>query len=233
MAIDIKLSKKTKGLVKDLAKRYKRYGDDVNKATALGMNWLAWDVRTAERDAMLKVFDRPTPFTLGSIGLVGGRNGKARPDKLSVSVAPKIEAERYLLPEVEGGTRRKKRSEHLLAGYYVPSKYAQLNQYGNYPPHKLNAVLANTGKAFDKAQRTPHGKKTKYFMGKTKTGKRAVMVHYGPIEANGAQRFRPELLLVSRPPTYRTRLPWFDIGQRVLRAKFDRTMERAFRKFKF
>ncbi|MGJ7611139.1 MULTISPECIES: hypothetical protein [unclassified Variovorax] len=128
-------------------------------ATAQGLTELAKIVQAGEQEAMKTVFDRPTPFTVKSVGVRG-----ARKDNLQALVYVKDIAAAYLEPYEVGG-KNKLNSKALLKPVGAP-----LNQYGNLSKNKLAQLKAkgNTfvGKVKGKGgevingvwQRTPAGK---------------------------------------------------------------------------
>lgn len=86
------------------------------------VNELAKLAQAAEKAAMPKIFDRPTPFTVNSISVQAARKG------LPISrVYVKDIAAKYLKPFEDGGT-------HFLAGSrkYLWSPVKR-NKYGNMP----------------------------------------------------------------------------------------------------
>lgn len=84
---------------------------------------LAKQVQTEERRALVSVFDRPTPFTVNSVGMKAAR--KTQPEAV---VYIKDIAASYLAPYEIGG-------QHKLIGagktWLNPKDKALLNQYGN------------------------------------------------------------------------------------------------------
>lgn len=105
-------------------------------ATAQGLTELAKIVQKGEQEAMTSVFDRPTPFTLKSVGVRA-----ARKDNLQALVYVKDIAAAYLEPYETGGTN-KLNSKALLKPVAAP-----LNQYGNLSKNKL-AQLKAKGNTF-------------------------------------------------------------------------------------
>lgn len=107
----------------------------------------------AEQQRMQQVFDRPTPFVLrGGISVVPSTR-----DKLVGELAVATQATganlppgKPLLAQVQGGTRRAKRSEVLLqrAGILpkgwlaVPGRGAKLDAYGNIARGQILEVLS-------------------------------------------------------------------------------------------
>jgi hypothetical protein len=105
-------------------------------ATAQALTGLAKIVQTGEQDAMKSVFDRPTPFTVNSVGVKA-----ARKDNLQAMVFVKDIAAAYLEPYEFGGSN-KLNSRALLRPADAP-----LNQYGNLAKTKL-AQLKAKGNVF-------------------------------------------------------------------------------------
>lgn len=95
-------------------------------ATAKALTNLAKIVQAGEKKAIGSVFDRPTPFTVNSVGVKA-----ARKDNLQAIVFVKDIAAAYLAPYEFGGTN-KLNSKALLKPVNVP-----LNQYGNLGKNKL------------------------------------------------------------------------------------------------
>ncbi len=92
-------------------------------AAALALTELARLVQQEEVKAMTEVLDRPTPFTLRSVGMRG-----ARKDDLEARVFVKDIAAAYLEPFEFGGVHSLGAKRALL----VP-KQIGVNQYGNLP----------------------------------------------------------------------------------------------------
>lgn len=98
-----------------------------------------------------RVFDRPTPRTLG-----GFYFRPATPDKSAFLVGVKdmgvgsnIPAAKFLAAQILGGARRKKRSEVALTslmgnrGYWVPGPGLTLDAYGNVPGGTIRRILSD------------------------------------------------------------------------------------------
>ena len=101
-------------------------------ATATALTAVAKRVQAAEKAAMPKVFDRPTPFTVNSIGVKA-----ARKSNLEALVFVKDIAAAYLMPYEFGGP-------HKLIGsgktWLNPKDMALLNQYGNFSKAALKRL---------------------------------------------------------------------------------------------
>lgn len=103
-------------------------------AAAQALTELAHMVAAAERAALSQVLDRPTPFTLASIGVQG-----ARKDRLYAVVFVKDIAAAYLAPYEFGGLNK------LNSRALIEPVNVTLNQYGNLPRRKLAQLKAKKG----------------------------------------------------------------------------------------
>lgn len=187
-----------------------------------------------------RVFDRPTKFTISSprYKLVGGT--------YAVDVFIRDEAlngtppAKYLLAQVEGGTRRPKRVEQrmryagiLPAGMFaVPGKGAQLDVYGNLPGSQINKVLSQLGARFDPLQnetdvsrqrrRRREAKKQQrrgdYFAVKQRRGRMLPGV-YQRVTTGFGSTVRSILIFVNKV-TYRPRYDIFGLAQRLYARQF-------------
>jgi hypothetical protein len=122
------------------------------KAVAVALTRTAVDVRDAERAEIASAFDRPTPYTLNSLRL-----RPATEDKLVAEVFLKDDAsgsgtpaDKYLLPQIEGGKRSLKSFERQLqqigampSGWHaVPGRFARLDAYGNVSYGQIIQILS-------------------------------------------------------------------------------------------
>ena len=101
-------------------------------ATARAATVMAKRVRDAERSALSTVFDRPTPFTVNSVGSTA-----ANKSTLTATVFVKDIAAAYLEPYEFGG-KNKLNSRALLKPIN-----AKTNQYGNLPKNVLQRLKNN------------------------------------------------------------------------------------------
>lgn len=123
-------------------------------AVATALTRTAGQVRDQLRAKMSSVFDRPTPYTLGSLFV-----RPATADRLQASTWVKDESAtskagipptKYLLPSIDGGKRKTKRFERALqlAGalpdgwYAVPGPGARLDAYGNVSTGQIIQILS-------------------------------------------------------------------------------------------
>ncbi len=156
--------------VKTLVKKLEGDQKQIAFATAVALTKTAQQVQAEEYQEIKAVFDRPTEYTLNSLYVK-----PATKQSLEARVWVKDDvykgtpAEKYLLPEIIGGTRRAKRFERALMnaglmpqGYYaMPGIGAPLDAYGNIPS-KFIVQLLSYLKAFGgqgyKANITDKGK---------------------------------------------------------------------------
>ena len=118
--------------IKELSKKLEAFANkQIPFATAQALTSLAKMVQAGERKAMGSVFDKPTPFTINSVGVKA-----ARKDYLQAEVYVKDIAAAYLKPYEVGGVN-KLNSRALLNPVGVP-----VNQFGN-----LNRTAMATLKA--------------------------------------------------------------------------------------
>jgi len=128
-------------------------------AVMQAVNATAFEVRNLWERTALRVFDRPTPLTRKAV-----LYRKATRERLYATVFIRDEAfkgnppAKYLLAQVEGGSRRKKAFEILLqqkgvmpAGQFaIAGRGAKLDAYGNVAASEITKMLSQLG-----AQRDP------------------------------------------------------------------------------
>lgn len=174
-------------------------------ATAQALTSLAKIVKGGEQEAMKSVFDRPTPFTVNSVGVI-----PARKDSLQALVFVKDIAAAYLKPYEEGGTN-KLNSRALLRPANAP-----LNQYGNLAKTKLAQLKA----------------KGNVFVGKVRgKGGQEINGVWQRIPARGGKPASVKLLIkfedahpVTQHLDYRSR------AEQLVRSNFNREMGKALAK---
>jgi hypothetical protein len=189
---------------------------------------------------MKRVFDRPTRYTLNSLRVV-----PAKRDDLRARVYVKDDAtnngtrpEDYLLPQVDGGTRREKRFERAMRyrgllpnGWRaVPASGAPLDAYGNLRRGEIQRILTATKTTVtgyqDKstsARSKANSKNAPYFgvaLGKVSiVGGEMVRTrsHLAPgiYKRTAARGIKPVLIFTSKSPNYRRRLDFAGVSERV------------------
>lgn len=125
--------------------------DQVPFATAVALTRTAVKVKEAEYNEMRDVFDRPTPYTLNSLYSRGATKQNLEAVVwLKYDTSKGTPADKYLLPQIRGGSRPLKRFEVALrsvgalpSGYFaVPGSAAALDAYGNMKPSQIVQILS-------------------------------------------------------------------------------------------
>jgi hypothetical protein len=222
----------------------------VNFAVIKALTRTARDARPELQTEMRKVFDRPTPYTLNSVFVSAATraNPVARvwiKDDRAGSGTP---ATKYLLPQIEGGTRNRRASERRLESvlvlprgwFLVPGARAKRDQYGNWSNGELKQVLswfqAAQPTSGYSANLTPERRKRL----KKGTKKRRGFEYFAVRPGDKASRWlRPgiyrktkfgfggaiePMAIFVQSVTYRPRLDFYGVVQRVAETRFYRNL---------
>ena len=120
--------------------------EDLPKATAMTLTFMGQAGKAAADAEVLRVFDRPTPWTQKSTYLTA-----AKVDTLQAEVYIKDLSINSLAHHIDGGKRRAKGLEKRLrtAGalkgswqYVVPGRGLKLDAFGNIPRGEINKILS-------------------------------------------------------------------------------------------
>jgi hypothetical protein len=147
--IDIRVdTKELRKLASDAPKAFQRAAEKALDETADA-------IKKAQYAELPRVFDRPTPYTMGSLKVM-----KTQRHVLEAKVwfkEPMGRKQHYLLPQVEGGSRPFKGFEVALGlgQFFAPpskpssvsGRGARINAYGNISPGQLRQVLSVLGRA--------------------------------------------------------------------------------------
>lgn len=117
--------------LKDLSRQLKQLQKQIPFATAQAMTSVVRDITAAQKVALGRKLESPTPFTVNSVGSAG-----ARKNNLRAKVFVRDVAAEYLEP-FEFGGEHKLNSQALLN-----PKNIKLNKYGNMPRNKLSQLKA-------------------------------------------------------------------------------------------
>ncbi|HBR1088977.1 TPA: hypothetical protein L9K94_004040 [Klebsiella pneumoniae] len=117
--------------LKDLSRQLKQLQKQIPFATAQAMTSVVRDIAAAQKVALGRKLESPTPFTVNSVGSAG-----ARKNNLCAKVFVRDVAAEYLEP-FEFGGEHKLNSQALLN-----PKNIKLNKYGNMPRNKLSQLKA-------------------------------------------------------------------------------------------
>ncbi|WP_392563216.1 hypothetical protein RHO12_12740 (plasmid) [Orbus sturtevantii] len=113
----------------ELSSKLQRIQNQIPYATALALTKTARSIEQAQKKALIRKLDRPTPFTVNSVGSIA-----ARKDNLFAKVFVRDIAAEYLKP-FEFGGEHKLNSKAVLAPINVT-----LNKYGNLPRTKMKQL---------------------------------------------------------------------------------------------
>lgn len=112
--------------LKDLSEQLRQLQKQIPFATAQALTSVARQIEAAERKALQRQLENPTPFTVNSVSSQG-----ARKDNLTARVFVRDRAASYLEPYEIGG-------QHKLNGQALLNpKNVKLNKYGNLPRNKM------------------------------------------------------------------------------------------------
>ena len=117
--------------LRDLSRQLKQLQKQIPFATAQAMTSVVRDIAAAQKVALGRKLESPTPFTVNSVGSAG-----ARKNNLRAKVFVRDVAAEYLEP-FEFGGEHKLNSQALLN-----PKNIKLNKYGNMPRNKLSQLKA-------------------------------------------------------------------------------------------
>lgn len=209
-------------------------------ATAFALNQAAFKVRGRWADALPRVFDRPTPYTLRAILYT-----KATRDNLVATVfvrdtGGKVTPAKYLQAEAYGGARRAKASERALFNliglkqFYVPGEGAKelLDQYGNLKGGLLRKIIAQLKKqktGNDKTGKRKKGRgKGSYFVLTKDRGKLKAGVVYERPDFDFGHVARSVLFTFDHAPRYSIRFDAKKLADELFADEFRKEFTKSF-----
>ena len=243
---DMKIDLKISGL-KEAQARIRGLNDSkIKAATVAALNDGARAGYVATRNEMLRVFDRPTPWTLK-----GHRYEKATKENVEASIDFDYWGNKYfrtveqtLIPHIEGGPRLAKRHEYTLQALAVmpkgmvgvPGEAATIDRYGNMSPGQIRQIQSWFGAAqltagYDanstartRAKLGRDNKRTgargfQYFALQKKRGKLLPGIYQRFTTAFGSA-IKPVIIFVSQA-TYRKRFDFYGVGMRAAQKQID------------
>lgn len=199
---------------------------------------------------MGRVFDRPTPYTLGSLYMRGAKRGHPEAEvwlKDEQDAGKGTAATKYLTPQVYGGRRGLKRFEaalqriHVLPAdmYAVPASGAKLDAWGNMSRGQIVQILAYLSAFGEQGYRAniTAARRAKLKLGTaTRRGFEYIVIRpearnlragiWERVQTAFGAALRPVLWFV-RAPNYRPRLHFFDIAELIYEREFDRLFDEA------
>lgn len=210
-------------------------------ATALTRT--AQAIAAEQRKEMAQVFDRPTPWTTGSIGIKPANAADLTAEVFVKSAASGggRSAAAYLQWQISGGSRTMKAFERLLqASKFVPSGYrvvpaigARIDAFGNLDRTQLRQILAGLRETAQTGPQ-PKGFGGKRLRAARKAGGQFFVMPPGRKAPPGvyqrafgeAREITPVLLFV-RSASYAKRFDFYGIAQRTAKARFPLELDRA------
>jgi len=213
-------------------------------ATVMAVNETARNVRKAEYLAMRQVFTNPTSYTVppnidkpkrrGSI-FVKNANKKDLSAMVwikDLSAGKGTPAINYLGPQIFGGMRKPKASEKslrrkgLIAGnkFITPANVSR-NQHGNVTKGTMTKIISGLGALPGAAKGTKSRQKKSYFV--MRLGGRGSET--GIWERTSKSRIN-KLFNITNAPSYRPRLPWYQVANRTIQRVFKPNFAIAFNK---
>jgi hypothetical protein len=202
-------------------------------ALSRALNDTATDVRAAEVATMKRVFDRPTPYTLGAFQIK-----PATKANLVAVVEQKEQAGRrdYLKREAEGGARKSTALETLLsyklpyAGILtaiLPADNARLDRYGNWSTGQRNEVMAAIG-----AMRDSTSNRSALSLKRKKNPSKFFVPTSGLppaiYERTGKGQLKVILAFTAAAPTYTPRFPFRQVALQTAESVFGMHFARRF-----
>jgi hypothetical protein len=223
-------------------------------AIATALTRTGQEVKAAEVSAIREVFDRPTPFTQRALQLTPATAARLQ---CQVWLKRGSREEHYLLPQIEGGGRPMKRFEERLRmtgkmradERAVPGQAARLDAYGNMSRGQIVQILSQLRTAvvqgdFSNASNSKRSRakraNVQYFLSegpgtrvyRFRNGRPAHFTQHLPRGVWERRLFstgsavRPVLLFV-RGVSYRKRLDFFGIADRVIAQRLPDQLQRS------
>jgi hypothetical protein len=227
---------------------------DAREAAAITINRVLPEMQQAVVAEMAQRFDRPTAYTLGGTYL-----RKATPTRIEGVVGLKDErfagkgtpATKYLAPAVFGGDRGMKRFERALnlagilpAGMYaMPGSGARIDAAGNMDRGQIVQILSYFQAFGEQGYRANSTEKSRarlkrgtkkaygftYFVLRSPRGKLPPGV-YQSTKTGFGYSIRPILIFVDGTPNYERRFGFYEVAERVARARFSDVYHSTLRK---
>jgi hypothetical protein len=222
----------------DIAARLQELGRQAPFVAAVSLTRTIKDVQAGEVAEMRRVFDRPTPYALNGLYVKPATKAdlEARVWVKDNPFGKGTPADRFLLPQIYGGSRGQKGMERLLeraglmrAGWRaVPAAGAELDGYGNVKRAQITQILSqlklqrnagyesrSTGSA--RSNRTVARQGVVYFaLPYARRGLKPGI--YAKRGLHGVD-LKPVFIFVPAVQ-YRERLKFFQVGQRIATERF-------------
>ncbi len=210
----------------------KQMPKQTRRALEQTLDYTAARMADAVRTQILRVFDRPTQYTINGVMVTKTRNHNMRAS-VWLRHPPRMSAS-YLTPQVDGGGRKLKGFERALGqDKFMPGESASMDNHGNVKTSQIKAVLkaARSGssklyvylpKGSKKGQLPPGVyQRFKYTVHGYENGKRR--------RATLARGLRPILIKSSAGRSVRPLLPFYAIARAEYLIRFAPAFHARFR----
>src|SRR5215472_10276607 len=195
-------------------------------AVAGALNDTMYRSRTALIDEMRRVFDRPTPHITRSLRYRKASKSDLAFELWSEEFGGGIPPAEVLAAVIAGGGRKMKRSEIALGSYWVPGESAKLDRYGNIRGADLAAILSALSLSSDPMQR-----RTERSRGRAqRAGTIKHFFRQGNIVYQRTGREIVPILVLTKAPTYRQRLPYGEKVAEIVQETFAEAFRVRFEK---
>lgn len=226
--------------------RLKNDAGDLQFAAAYTLTKTMKDVRDAITARMTVDFDRPTAYTLRSMAY-----SPASKTNLEASVFPKefagkgTPAEKYLAPQVWGGSRNAISSERKLRAhdyllpdeYAVPANGAPMDAYGNFKRQLWNRILGqlqagnpDQNETAMSRKRNKAAQRERYFVPDRFNSKLKPGIYRRVKVSDTPPRWKLEAVMIfTGSPHYSKRLKYFETSDKTIDAKLGLHWDQASR----
>ncbi len=233
--------------LKNVRETISKIGPQAQYAAAVALTRTAKEVRNELKKEMNRVFDRPTPYTMNSLYVKPATKQNLEAMVwLKDATSKGTPADRYLKPQIVGGSRSLKSMEKALQssgkmprGYFAqPAAGAQLDQYGNVKRSQIVQILSQLkvqrGGGYDSkrsssaaSKRTVARQGVTYFAIVSKVGKLVPGIYFKKQFTKGSA-VKP-VFIYTREASYEPRFKFFDVAERVANQRMPSIFDQALR----
>jgi hypothetical protein len=222
----------------------KQYREVMPQASIVALNKTSNIARDAIKIDMKRIFKSPTPYALNASRAMFANKATMSSAVLLKDVGTGTPAERYLGPEIEGGTRELKPFEKALqargilpAGMFVvPGKAAIIDRFGNQSSAQIVEVLAAVS-AYKSGGKVAKAV-TRRALARRSRGTAKYLVHLGAKSGDGSgspgiykvvsSGHVAAVMVFVRTPHYRARFQFYPLakahGEAALPAALDEAL---------
>lgn len=233
--------------LKNVRETISKIGPQAQYAAAVALTRTAKEVRNELKKEMSRVFDRPTPYTMNSLYVKPATKQNLEAMVwLKDATSKGTPADRYLKPQIVGGSRSLKSMEKALQssgkmprGYFAqPAAGAQLDQYGNVKRSQIVQILSQLqvqrGGGYDSkrsnsaaSRRTVARQGVTYFALTKPVGRLVPGIYVKRQFAKGSA-IKP-VFIFTHAATYQPRFKFFEIAEQVAQRSMPSIFDQALR----